>query len=186
MATKLCKMAKIPPSCIPSHPSGQKSIDKGKLLSNLNGILVAQYLFKNKLNIDIHVLAEMQSKDNDFAKIIANLRKHQHKDSSFFLDHENILFKKSLVYKQIMYRLCLPAYLAKQILTNLHSRKFHPSRSTLITMFNSVFYTPNVEKITKELCNSCVLCMLNQRNLKRTITGSKRTDTTMTPGYCCP
>ena len=49
MATKLCDMAKVPLNCVPSHPSGQKTFDKGRLISNLNGILVAQYLFKNKL-----------------------------------------------------------------------------------------------------------------------------------------
>ena len=184
MATKLCYMAKIPTSCLPSHPSGQKSLDKGKLLSNLNSILVGQYLFKNKLNIDIEVLAEIQAKDSDFTRIITNLQKHRQKDNSFFLDHENILFKKTLVYNQVMYRLCLPTYLGKQVLTNLHGRKFHPSRSTLLKMYNAVFFTPNVEKITKEITNSCILCMLNQRHQKKKVTGSKRTDTTMTPGHC--
>ena len=53
MTTRLCGMAKIPDNCVPSHPSGKTSFDKGNLLSNLNGILVAQYLFRNKLNIDI-------------------------------------------------------------------------------------------------------------------------------------
>ena len=184
MATKLCSMAKIPPNCVPSHPSGQTSLDKGNLLSNLNGILVGQYLFKNKLNIDIQVLAEIQAKDDSYTKIIANLKKHTHKDNSFVLDHENILFKKSRVYNQVVHRLCLPVYLAKQVLTNLHARKFHPSRSTLLQMYNSVFFTPDIEKLTKEISNSCILCMLNQRHRKITITGSKRTDTTMTPGYC--
>ena len=160
MATKLCHMAKIPPNCVPSHPSGQISFDKGNLLSNLNGILLGQYLFKNKLNIDIQVLAEIQAKDDYFTKIIANLKKHTHKDNSYLLDHENILFRKSRVYNQVIHRLCLPAYLAKQVLTNLHARKFHPSKSTLLQMYNSVFFTPDVEKITKEISNSCILCML--------------------------
>ena len=184
MATRLCDMAKVSHSHVPKHPSGQKTFDKGKLIGNLNGILVAQYMFKNKLNIDIHVLAEIQSVDGDFARIIANIKKHSHTDHSFFLDHENILFKKTLVYYQVMHRLCLPTFLDKQVLTNLHARKFHPSRTTLMQMFNSIFYTPNVEKITKEICNSCILCMLNQRHRKVNITGSNRSDTTMTPGFC--
>ena len=184
MATKLCRMAKLPTDSVPSHPSGQISFDKGNLLSNLNGILLGQYLFKNKLNIDIQVLAEIQAKDDAFTKIIANLRKHNHKDTSYILDHENILFKRQRVYNQVIHRLCLPGYLAKQVLTNLHARKFHPSRTTLLQMYNSVFFTPDVEKITKEISNSCVLCMLNQRLRKMTVTGSKRTDTTMSPGYC--
>ena len=98
MATRLCNMARVSHNHVPKYPSGQKTFDKGKLISNLNGILVAQYMFKNKLNIDIHVLAEIQGVDGDFAKIISNMKKHSQTDNSFFLDHENILFKKTLVY----------------------------------------------------------------------------------------
>ena len=85
------------------------------------------------------------------------------------------MYKVSEIYGQKLYRLCLPAYLGRDIVGKLHYKsEAHLSLGNLIAIHNQNFYTPNVEKIGKQIIQSCVICKLNRNKYKKQTLGENR------------
>ena len=80
----------------------------------------------------------------------------------------DILWKKRLIFDQIIHRLCLPSFLGREVIRKLHDRNHcHIGGTNLFQQFSENFYTPEAEKWIKRLSQSCLFCRLNEN--KRTM-----------------
>ena len=135
-----------------------------KLVANLNGILVGQYLIRSNLQLTNDDLSGIQQGDKHLYAIIDRLQtNNQTKSDSKFILRNNVLFKESIIYDQVIYRLCLPQFLALEVLTKLHFRNSaHLNSENLKTQFSNNFYTPNCQDLIANLEKTCIVCRLNR------------------------
>ena len=77
-----------------------------------------------------------------------------------------------MVYEQKAYRLCFPEFLGRNFFTKLHYKSdAHITNDNLQAIFDTSFYTPNSNKMVKQLLQSCVICRLNRNVYKRSTSG---------------
>ena len=92
-----------------------------------------------------------------------------------------------MVFDQISYRLCIPSFIAQDILTNEHLRNNgHLSIKTLTDRFDALFYVPDVHKKAAKVIEACLSCLLASSSYKKMISGTSRThedDTTVGKTY---
>ena len=82
-----------------------------------------------------------------------------------FCIEKGVLFKRSTIYNEIIYRLCLPVYLGREILQKLHDRNScHITGDNLRLQFENNFYVHGCRELIKKLSQSCLLCQLNEIN----------------------
>jgi hypothetical protein len=87
--------------------------------------------------------------------------------------HKKILYKVSMIYK--LYRLCLPTYLGRDIISKLHyASEAHLTLANLVSIFNQKNYSPNVDKIAKQTIQSCIICKLNKNVYRKQTLGENR------------
>ena len=151
--TDLVLKAKIDINKLEMNKKGAVKLRFHRMLENLNSLLLGQFLIKTGLQISNKDLEQIQSSDTKLYSIISQL--DQFKD---FEVHKKILYKVSEIYGQKLYRLCLPTYLSRDIVGKLHYKaEAHLSLANLIAIHNQNFYTPNVEKIGKQIIQSCII-----------------------------
>ena len=107
-------------------------------------------------------------------------------DKNFQLVNK-ILYKTEMVFDQMSYKLCLPSFIAQDILTNEHLRNNnHMSIKPLTDRFNALFYVPDVHKKAAKVIEACLSCLLASTSYKKKISGTSRThedDTTVGKNY---
>ena len=88
------------------------------------------------------------------------------------------------------YKLCLPSFVAQDILTNLTNEylrnNHHMSIKPLTDRFNSLFYVPDIHKKAAKVIEACLSCLLASTSYKKKISGTSRThedDTTVGRNY---
>ena len=64
-------------------------------------------------------------------------------DKNFQLINK-ILYETDMVFDQVSYKLCLPAFVAQDILQNEHVR--NNSHMSITDKFNALFYVPDVHR----------------------------------------
>ena len=107
--TKLVRASKVPRSSLPTKSKGKMIFNYDKLVANLNGILVGQYLIRSNLQLTNDDLSGIQQGDKHLYAIIDRLQtNNQTKSDSKFIFRNKVLFKESIIYDQLIYRLCLP------------------------------------------------------------------------------
>jgi hypothetical protein len=69
-----------------------------------------------------------------------------------FVLFEQILYKTKVIMNQTVYRLCLPNFLARDVLQKLHFKHdVHLTADNLLKMFNQTFYTAESGKIVSNI-----------------------------------
>ena len=87
-----------------------------------------------------------------------------------------ILYKKVSIFNQDSFKLCLPSFVANDILNIEHLRNnSHLSIKPLTDRFSYLFYVPNLHEKASKVIKSCLTCMLAATSYKQKISGSKRT-----------
>ena len=121
------------------------------------------YLMKGNLQISKPDIIQIQSTGEHLINIRKKISQNDENINSKFCLIIEVLFKKSLVFNEIVYRLCLPRYLGREILFKLHNKNHcHISDLNLQLQFNANFYTYKCAELVKTLAQSCLLCRLNQ------------------------
>jgi hypothetical protein len=117
-----------------------------KMLQNLNAILLGQFFIKTGLHISKRDLIEIQTSDNKLALKMDALNKQHPTAIKEFEMHSGVLYKICTVYDQIVFKLALPNFLARDILKLLHNKSGnHLTLINLIAAFNQNFYTTGVQ-----------------------------------------
>ena len=81
---------------------------------------------------------------------------------------DKILYKIDMVFDQVSFKLCLPAFLAQDILQNEHIRhNSHMSIKPLTDKFNALFYVPDVHRKASKVIEACLTCLLASTRIKR-------------------
>ena len=81
-----------------------------------------------------------------------------------------------MVFNQESYKLCLPSFVAIDILSNEHLRNnCHLPIKPLTDRFCSLFHIPNVHEKASKVLKACLSCLLASTSYKQKITGSSRT-----------
>ena len=93
-----------------------KNINFNKLRGKLNIILLSQYLLSNGHLISQGDLAHIQNTDRE----VNSLKKQCEGGNENYLIKNNILYKKSTILGQTVYKLVLPNNLSIQVLESLH------------------------------------------------------------------
>ena len=87
-----------------------------------------------------------------------------------------VLYKKVLICSQESHQLCLPTFLATDILQSEHLQNSHHLQVKPLTdRFSCLFYVPNLIEKASKVIKSCLTCMLAQTSYKHKIKGSNRT-----------
>ena len=86
-----------------------------------------------------------------------------------------ILYKKVSVFDQESFKLCLPSFVATDILRNEHLKNnSHLPIKPLTDKFCSLFHVPNVFEKASKIIKSCLTCLLASTSYKQKISGSQR------------
>ena len=120
--TRLVKQAKVDPINLPRNKKNKLLLNFDELLNKLNSSLLSMYLMKGNLQISNSDIIQIQSTDEHLDNIRKKISQNDENMNSKFCLIREVLFKKSLVFNEIVYRLCLPRYLGREILLKLHAR----------------------------------------------------------------
>ena len=91
------------------------------------------------------------------------------KDQDFEL-FSKVLYKKAFIFNQVCYKLCLPTFLAKDILQIEHLRNSHHLQIKPLTdRFSYLFYVPKLLEKAGKVIKSCLTCLLAQTSYKQKI-----------------
>ena len=166
--TRMVKRAKIHPASLPRGRGDKLTLNFNDLLQKLNTVLVAQYLQKENLGLSKSDLILIQESDSQLSKIKERIYKEDDNLDGKFCVVDDILWKKRLIFDQVVHRLCLPSFLGREVIQKLHNRNHcHIGGTNLHQQFGDNFYTPDAEKWIKRLSQSCLFCRLNEN--KRTM-----------------
>jgi hypothetical protein len=70
----------------------------------------------------------------------------------------------------------IPTVIAKAVILYIHRRNMHTSITQTTKEFNAHYYHPRASKLTKEVCNGCIICTQSRNMEKREIKiGRERT-----------
>ena len=165
--TKMIRQAKVSPTSLPKDGKNKLLLNFSPLLERLNTILCGQYLQKSLLGLKIEDLEKIQNADPTLSSIKNKILERDSNLNQRFIIKQGILYKNSLIFDQIIPRLCLPEFLGSEIIHKLHHlNRFHLGGINLEKQFKSNFYTPNCTNIIKKLGQLCLFCRLNRN--KRT------------------
>ena len=141
--TKLIQKTCINPDNLPRNKNDRISLHFDSLLSNLNTILLGQYLQKSQMSISKQDLNLLQRSDKHLNSIMINiLHSDQPLANTKFNIKDGVLFKNSKVYDETIPRLCLPKNIGREILFKIHNlNNCHISGTNLLTQFNANFYS---------------------------------------------
>ena len=140
----------------------------------LNKLLIGQKLFKNQNIFDKETIATLQNDCNFCKEIINKLKEDKNSNSQFQLSG-GILYRKSTLFGKNSLNLFIPDHLCIEILKNLHNKfNIHGSNGQLCKLYRINFYTPNLNKIARQVKNDCVICTLCKRNYKHKAVGLER------------
>ena len=82
-------------------------------------------------------------------------------DDKHFKLINKILYKKEMVFDQESYKLCLPSFVAIDILSNEHIRNnCHLPIKPLTDRFCSLFHVPNVHEKASKVIKACLSCLM--------------------------
>ena len=116
-------------------------------LGKLNAVLVGQYLQKENLGISRSDIILIQDSDSKLVKIKEQIEINDNHLNDKFCIIRDVLFKNSILFDEIVPRLCLPAFLGREVLSKLHERNHcHLGGVNLLTQFNANFFTPDCER----------------------------------------
>ena len=136
--TKLVKQAKINPASLPRGKNDKLLLNFNDLLRKLNAVLIGQYLQKQNLSISKSDMILIQNSDSQLVKIKERIEKNDEHSNDKFCIIQDILFKNSIMFDEIVPRLCLPAFLGREVLSKLHARNHcHLGGVNLLTQFNN-------------------------------------------------
>ena len=155
-------------------------INFNKLRGKLNTILLSQYLLTTGHLISQGDLKHIQDVDRD----INSLKKQCEEGHKNYLIRNGILYKKSIILGQTIYKLVLPNSLSRQVLEALHMKfETHQNTGQLAEIFGSTFHTKNLMELARNVVDGCLLCKLCSKQGKTTTGGAQRTfENNQTPG----
>ena len=144
---KQCNMTNINPSEL--HMTKSNYVNCNQSIDALNKILFQQQLIKSNKQLSSEMIQNLQEAEPVYNTIKSKLISGQ-EDQHFKLINR-ILYKKVMVFDQESYKLCLPSFVAIDILQSEHLRNnCHLPIKTLTDRFCSLFHVPNVhEKASK-------------------------------------
>ena len=120
-------------------------------MARLNTILVGQYLQKNLLGLTLEDLEKIQNSDPNLLSIKNRILKEDSNLNQRFCVTRGVLYKNSLVFEQLVPRLCLPEFLGREVIHKLHQlNKCHLGGNNLEQQFKTNFYTPNCTQLIKK------------------------------------
>ena len=161
--TDLVLRAKVDVSNLELNKKGAVKLRFHRMLENLNSLLLGQFFIKTGLQISNKDLEKIQASDSKLLSLISQIQSDNLEQFKDFEIHNKILYKVSMIYGQKLYRLCLPTYLGRDIISKLHYQsEAHLSLANLVSIFNQKNYSPNVDKIAKQTIQSCIICKLNK------------------------
>ena len=161
--SQLVKKAKINPANLPRDKKDKLLLNFNDLLSKLNGVLIGQYLMKQNLSISKDDMVLIQNSDLQLMRIKERIANNDQNLNDKFCIIQDILFKNSIVFNEVVHRLCLPNFLGREVLSKLHAQNHcHLGGANLLMQFNTNFYSPKSEEWIKKLAQSCLFCRLNQ------------------------
>ena len=149
-------------------------VNCNKTIDKLNKILFQQQLIKSNKQLSNKMIEELQRIEPKYVLLKSNLTSGG-VDENFKLIN-NILYKTEKIFDQMSYKLCLPSFVAQDILTNEHLRhNQHLSIKPLTDRFNSLFYVPDIHKKATKVIETCLSCLLASTSYKKKISGTSRT-----------
>jgi hypothetical protein len=170
--TRLVRQTGINVSLLKLNKDGSVKLDFHKMRDNLNQILLAQYVMKSGLNLTKADLREIQLSDLAYSKIITNMELSNREEIGTFVLYEQILYKTKVIMNQTVFRLCLPNFLARDVLQKLHFKHdVHLTADNLLNMFNQTFYAAESGKIVNSILKQCILCRLNKNKRQKNTSG---------------
>ena len=87
--------------------------------------------------------------------------------SDVFISDNKILYIVKRVFNKDFRLIVLPEFLARLVLNHLHfARRLHISAFQLARVFLMNFFTFNLQKLSQEVCNSCLPCTTNREAYK--------------------
>ena len=133
------------------------------LLTNLNSILLGQYLQKENMSIDRSDLNLIQKSDRHLGSIMQKiLQGDQPNENTKFVIINDILFKYCKIFDKKVPRLCLPISVSREVLFKIHNLNHcHVGGANLLDQFNANFYCENADSLVKHLSQLCLFCRLN-------------------------
>ena len=152
-------MTNINPSEL--HKSKSNFVNCNKTIDALNKILFQQQLIKCNKQLS-----------NDMLQVLKLILGQE--DKNFKLVNK-ILYKTEMVSDQVSYKLCLPSFVAIDILSNEHLRNnCHLPIKPLTDRFNALFHVPDVHKKASKIIKACLSCLLASTTYKQKKTKRKR------------
>ena len=150
-----CNLTQINPKHMPK--SKTNFVNCNKTIDALNKILFQQQLIKCNKQLSNKMLQELQEADPKYAslksKLISGLE-----DKNFKLVNK-ILYKTEMVFDQLSYKLCLPSFVAMDIL-NRQKKVVRFEKATVFTyQVNNV--SLNYTRIQQSVAASCSLLETN-------------------------
>ena len=106
---------------MPGGKGDKLLLNFNELLGKLNAVLIGQYLQKRTLSISKSDMELIQNSDLQLVKIKERIEKNDTHLIDKFCIIQNILFKNSVIFDEIVPRLCLPSFLGREVLSKLHS-----------------------------------------------------------------
>ena len=176
--SSLKEAAQVQEQFMPRDNNNRKKFPYTQLITQLNSIILSQFLIKNNMHIGPQEIIEIQESDNFLFEIRKQLRQEYgtKKVDGRFILHKGILFKSYTVLGQEVWKLALPEYLCSNILRTIHdSTKAHISRDNMVSQYNCNFYTKGVDEISRKVVQGCLHCMLNKRRRRLLVKGTQRT-----------
>ena len=116
--SQLVKKAKVNPANLPRDRRDKLLLNFNNLLSKLNGVLIGQYLMKQNLNISKDDMVLIQSSDLQLMRIKEKIAHNDQHLNDKFCIIDDILFKNSIVFNEVVNCLCLPDFLGREVLSN--------------------------------------------------------------------
>ena len=108
------RQANVNPASLPRGKGDKLQLNFNELLEKLNAVLIAQYLQKQTLSISKHDLELIQNNDLQLVKIKERIEKNDEHLNGKFCIIDNILFKNTIIFDELVPRLCLPAFLGER------------------------------------------------------------------------